>query len=158
MTQVRKSSPAALKLAAPPATPRLAAASAGPLDSLLNPELFKALCDPTRASIAVCLCKCSRACTVSEIAECCNVDLSVVSRHLAMLERAGVLDCTKQGRTVYYQVRYAALIGAFRALANAIEVCSLACGDDASCCGPACCPTTTAAPSKPATRRPANAP
>jgi len=153
VTQVRKPS----RPTPPPATPRLAAASTGPLDSLLNPELFKALCDPTRASIAVCLCKCSRPCSVSEIAQCCNVDLSVVSRHLAMLARAGVLDSTKDGRIVFYRVRYTPLINAFRALANAIEVCSLAC-DDPPCCGTTpgdCRRTPAASAAKTAPARPA---
>ncbi len=145
MTQVRnriRPSPST----APPATPRLAAATAAPLDSLLNPDLFKALCDPTRATIALCLCKCSRPCSVTEIAECCNVDLSVVSRHLAFLERCGVVDCTKQGRTVFYRVRYESLIQSFRALASAIETCYLACGrspcdPNSACCPPGACAT-----------------
>ena len=139
MTQVRnkiRTSPGR-----PPATPRLAAATAAPLDSLLDPGLFKALCDPTRARIALCLCKCSRPCTVSEIAECCSVDLSGVSRHLALLERHGVVDSSKQGRTVLYRVRYQALVGSFRALADAIEVCWRACGQGCCDAGSACCGT-----------------
>lgn len=165
MTQLRKqsASPSGARTAAvpagavtpPPATPRQAADTAAPVDNLLNPDLFKALCDPTRAKIAVCLCKCSRPCTVSELAECCNVDLSVVSRHLAYLERCGVLDSTRQGRTVFYRVRYQALIQSFRTLANAIEVCWLACGSgcapEQSCCGGDCAP-------EPGSRQPAPAP
>lgn len=79
------------------------------------------------------------------------MDLSVVSRHLALLERAGVLESSRRGREVLYRVRYDALIGAFRHLADTIEVCSRACGDSVrasgACdcgdrCGPACVPSS----------------
>lgn len=105
-------------------SPRQAAACCRPVDDLLDPELFKALCDPTRAKLLGCLIKCSRPCSVGEIAECCAVDLSVVSRHLSLLETAGVLDATKQGRTVLYAVRYEHLCTTLRSLAHAIEECS----------------------------------
>jgi len=115
MAQIRKRST--------PKTPKQAAACCGPVDDLLDPELFKALCDPTRARLLGCLAKCGRACSVSEIAECCPVDLSVVSRHLQILERAGLLEVVKQGRTVFYRVRYTQFCGALRGLADAIEGC-----------------------------------
>jgi DNA-binding transcriptional ArsR family regulator len=114
MTQVRKRKPL---------TPKQASTCGGPLDDLLDPELFRALCDPTRARLLGCLAKCGRACSVGEVAECCSVDLSVVSRHLTMLERAGVVESAKHGRTVMYTVRYASLGRTLRALADAIETC-----------------------------------
>lgn len=104
-------------------TPKQAAKCCTPMDELLDPELFKSLCDPTRLKLLACLAKCGRACSVSEIAECCAVDLSVVSRHLAMLEQAGVLESNKEGRTVFYTVRYQQLSQRLRELANAIEAC-----------------------------------
>lgn len=94
-----------------------------PIDHLLEPSLFRALGDPTRAAIFACIAKCARACTVGEVAECCNVDLSVVSRHLAILARAGALDVSREGRAVRYQARYASLSGSLRALAAAIDDC-----------------------------------
>jgi len=90
----------------------------------LDPELFKALCDPTRASLIGCIAKCGRGCSVGEVAECCSVDMSVVSRHLALLARAGVLEARKEARTVFYRVRYTELCRALRALADALEECS----------------------------------
>ena len=104
-------------------TPKQAAKCCGPVDELLDPELFKALCDPTRLKLLACLAKCGRPCSVTEVAECCSVDLSVVSRHLAMLERAGVVEAAKQGRTVFYAVCYEHLSQTLRALAGAIEAC-----------------------------------
>lgn len=115
MTQVRKRRP--------PATPKQAAACCGPIDDLLDPELFKAFSDPTRVSLIACIAKCGRGCSVGEVAECCSVDLSVVSRHLAMLARSGVLEATKDGRTVNYRVRYSELCRLLRSLADALEEC-----------------------------------
>lgn len=106
-----------------PMTPKQAAACCGPVDELLTPQLFKALGDPTRVKLLACLAKCARSCSVGEIAECCSVDLSVVSRHLGLLEQAGILESRKQGRAVFYEVRYQDLVGSLRALADAIENC-----------------------------------
>jgi DNA-binding transcriptional ArsR family regulator len=121
-----------------PLTPKLAAECCGPIDDLLDAELFKGLCDPTRLKLLGCLSKCGRACSVSELAECCSVDFSVVSRHLALLERAGIVESTKQGRTVFYEVKYVELSAKLRALADAMESCCPCSGPGkgkASCCG-----------------------
>lgn len=104
-------------------TPKQASARCGPIDDLLDPEIFKSLCDPTRARLLGCLIKCGRPCTVTEVAECCSVDFSVVSRHLHVLERAGILESTKVGRSVSYGVRYGHLCQTLRALSDAIEEC-----------------------------------
>jgi ArsR family transcriptional regulator, arsenate/arsenite/antimonite-responsive transcriptional repressor len=106
-----------------PATPKQAAARRGRIDDLLDPLLFKALCDPTRASLIACIAKCGRGCSVGEVAECCSVDYSVVSRHLALLAHSGVLSATKEGRTVFYRVRYAELCRTLRSLADALQEC-----------------------------------
>ncbi len=102
-------------------SPRQAAACRRPVDGLLDPGLFRALCDPTRSGLVGCLIKCGRACSVGELAECCAVDLSVVSRHLRTLERAGLLGSLKTGRTVRYSVKYPHICRTLRALAAAIE-------------------------------------
>lgn len=106
-----------------PETPVEAAACCGPIDRLLDPALFKALCDPTRAALVACIAKCGRGCSVTEVAACCSVDTSVVSRHLATLEKAGVLTSERDGRVVRYGVRYADLSATLRALADAIDQC-----------------------------------
>lgn len=103
--------------------PQEAARCCGPIDELLNAELFKALGDPTRLKLLACLAKCGHACSVTELTQCCAVDFSVVSRHLSVLEKVGVLTATKEGRTVYYAVRYKHMSAAFRALAKAIDGC-----------------------------------
>jgi ArsR family transcriptional regulator len=117
-----------------PKAPAQAARTSRPIDRLLDPALFKALSDPTRLRLLAALAKCGRPCAVSEIALAAQVDLSVVSRHLAALEAAGVLDSTKQGRTVSYQVRFAAVADLFRALADALCTCC-----PGGCCGQSQC-------------------
>lgn len=121
----------------PPATPLLAARRASRLDGLLNPEMFGALADGTRLRLLACLAKCARSCSVSEIGECCDVDLSVVSRHLAILEEAGIVSQEKQGRNRMYHVRFEHVCGVLRSLADAMEACRVEGGG--SCCEKGCC-------------------
>ncbi|MFG0326207.1 MAG: ArsR/SmtB family transcription factor [Phycisphaerales bacterium JB037] len=123
------------KPAEPPfhASPRQAARRRGSLDRALDPEFFKALADPTRVRLLACIAKCGRGCSVSEVAECCSVDFSVVARHLAHLARAGVLESERRGRTVVYTARSAALAERFGAIAGAFADWS------PRCCGEDCC-------------------
>lgn len=122
MTQVRNR----------PLSPRQAARARRPIDGLLHPGLFRALGDPTRLGILACLAKCARPVAVSEVAACCAVDLSVVSRHLAVLARAGLLLPQRRGRRVLYAVRYADFAGALRRLADALDQCC----PSGACCRP----------------------
>ena len=118
----------------PAKSPKQAARRKAPVDRLLDHELFKALSDPTRARLLACLVKCGRACSVTEVAECCDVDFSVVARHLSLLARAGVLESNKEGRTVWYSVRTREVCEHLRALADAFEQ-----WQPADCCGGDCC-------------------
>ena len=121
-----------------PATPKQAARRRGRLDRLLDVEVFKALGEPTRARLLACLIKCGRPCSVTEVAECCSIDFSMVARHLAALARAGLLGSRKEGRTVWYAAASPELAARFRALADAIdEWTATGCCDDAKCgCDP----------------------
>ncbi len=119
-------------------TPKQALRRRAAVDKRLDPDFFKALGDPTRVTLLACLAKCRRPCSVSELAECCAVDYSVVSRHLAQLAKAGVLEAHKHGRTVLYRVRFTDVAGRLRALADAIEAC-----DDGSGVGDGCCDETS---------------
>jgi len=119
-----------------PASPGRAARRKAAVDELLDPEFFKSLGDPTRVLLLRCLLKCKRACSVSEVAECCDVDFSVVARHLSFLARVGVLEAKKEGRTVWYTPRCEDLSETFRALADAIDDCTPISAD---CGGSDCC-------------------
>ncbi len=126
MTQVRK--PRSLSI-------RQAAARSGPVRDKFDTALFAALADPTRAALLACMVRCGRPCTVGEVASCCSVDLSVVSRHLRALKEAGVLESARDGRTVAYRVRAAEVCRTLRDLADAIETCcpSVGCEQGESC-------------------------
>ena len=104
-----------------PATPRQASRRRARVDRLLDPELFKAVGEPTRARLLACLIKCGRPCSVTEVAACCSTDFSMVARHLAALARAGVLGARKEGRTVWYEANAAELSARLRDLADAID-------------------------------------
>jgi DNA-binding transcriptional ArsR family regulator len=105
------------------------------LEELLDPDLFKALSDPNRVALLAQLCRQQGPSTVTEAAECCPVDVSVVSRHLATLRQAGVLDAQKQGRQVHYSVPHSALASTLRSIADALEACCSS--------GDGCDPTST---------------
>ncbi|HEX4954910.1 MAG TPA: metalloregulator ArsR/SmtB family transcription factor [Thermoanaerobaculia bacterium] len=91
--------------------------------ALLRPELFRALADPTRLAVLLRLVELGRPATVSEIACCCPIDLSVVSRHLAALKAAGITTSKKEGKEVRYRVLYASLAATLRELAATILAC-----------------------------------
>ena len=79
----------------------LAAAQAA-LD-VLDTRYFKALCEPTRVEIIRKLTTIG-ACDVGTIAKGLAQDRSVISRHLATLERAGICVSRKVGRRVLYDL------------------------------------------------------
>jgi DNA-binding transcriptional ArsR family regulator len=73
--------------------------------------VFSALADPTRRAIVTRLAKGEA--SVSELAEPFDVSLPAVTKHLAVLERAGLLEHHKQGR-----VRHCRLIAAPMSVAD----------------------------------------
>lgn len=93
----------------------------GDLGAVLSHQLFRALGDPNRVRLLDLLAERCRACSVSELADCLDVDLSVVSRHLALLRAAGVLRATKSGRTVLYEIQFDALAETLRGIADTLE-------------------------------------
>ena len=109
---------------AAPTTPSIdCGACCEAIDEVLEARLFKALCDPTRLTILADLAQAKGPRSVGEIAARLPVDVSVVSRHLALLKEAGVLAAERRGKAVYYGVRYAGLADTFRAIAGALEAC-----------------------------------
>ncbi len=122
-----------------PVSPKQADRRRSPFDRAFDVEMARALGDPARVRLLSCVLKCARACTVSEIATCCSLDLSTVSRHLTKLASAGLLLSEKTGREVRYAADPDALAASFRAIADAIEAGApspgdLACCDDEGCC------------------------
>ncbi len=87
----------------------------------LSTDFFKALCDPTRIHILVTLAKKNSPCPVSAIAEQCSVDFSVVSRHLSVLKRTGIVTTEKRGREVLYSFCTGNVVKSLRVCADALE-------------------------------------
>ena len=93
------------------------------LRDVLNARLFKALGDPSRVGLLAYLAERCEPLTVNEAAQCCPIDVSVVSRHLAVLRDAGILSAVKTGREVRYAVRFPELAQMLRRLADALDAC-----------------------------------
>ena len=92
-------------------------------EALLEPEFFRALGDPSRIGVLMRLAELAGASTVSEISACCPQDLSVVSRHLKVLRRAGIVESERRGKEVRYRLLYHRLAGTLREMADAIDAC-----------------------------------
>ncbi len=89
----------------------------------LDARLFKALCDPTRLDLLCRLVDRAAPTKVGDLAGEMPVDVSVVSRHLAILKDAGIVAPTRKGKEVFYSLSSAGAIETLRALADAIEAC-----------------------------------
>ena len=66
------------------------------LAELLSPQLFKALSDTKRLELLIRVAEGEGPSAVGSVAEGSGVDMSVVSRHLAILRDAGVIRCERQ--------------------------------------------------------------
>jgi DNA-binding transcriptional ArsR family regulator len=86
---------------------------------------FKALGDRSRAKIFCRLCGCDEAQRVTEVhrARGMDVDLSVISRHLAQMRDCGLVSAERRGKTVLYTANAREIAGQLRELADALECC-----------------------------------
>lgn len=94
----------------------------GQLEGGWAPAFFKALCEPSRLAIVRLLLERRCALTVGEIASCCPLDVSVISRHLALLRDAGILDSTRKGKEVLYELKAANVADALRSMAAVFDL------------------------------------
>jgi DNA-binding transcriptional ArsR family regulator len=90
---------------------------------LLEPRFFKALCEPKRIAILAHLAQRGVPLSVGQIAKSLPINISVVSRHLAILREAGVLSARKNGKEVLYSILFPQLVTTLRTMADAIEAC-----------------------------------
>jgi DNA-binding transcriptional ArsR family regulator len=101
-----------------------------------SPEVYRALGDPNRLALLVRLATAVRPLTVTELADCCGVHISGVSRHLSLLRGAGLVRSQRAGREVRYDLDLEAFTARLRGLADAVEACRNACRNtDPACCG-----------------------
>jgi ArsR family transcriptional regulator len=87
--------------------------------------LFRALGDTNRLALLAWLARQREARTVSDVVAsgCCDVDFSVVSRHLKILHEAGVVEAKRRGREVFYRLPVEALVRCLRDMADMLERC-----------------------------------
>ena len=74
-------------------------------------KVMKALAHPTRLFIVDELSRGERC--VCELTEMIGADVSTVSKHLAVLKRAGVVLDEKQGQQVFYRLRVPCILNFF---------------------------------------------
>jgi DNA-binding transcriptional ArsR family regulator len=86
-----------------PPTARSRARAARALVGIVDSQLFRALCEPARIAIVKVLTARGRS-DVQTIAAQVPQDQSVISRHLAVLHRAGVVRREKVGRQVFFEL------------------------------------------------------
>lgn len=93
------------------------------MDQVLVPGFFKALCHPSRLAILVRLLERPELCSVSGLAAESGLDVSVVSRHLAILRDAGIVTVVRQGRESCHRVDGDLLAGTMVEMAEAVLSC-----------------------------------
>jgi len=73
------------------------------VSEILDAEFFRALCEPARLELISVLVRLGRS-DVTTIAREMTQDRSVVSRHLQVLERAGIVQSRREGRHVFHEL------------------------------------------------------
>lgn len=80
-------------------------------------NIFKGLAHPLRLHIIKLLLK-HEALTVTDLLEQMDVEQSLLSHHLAILRRIGVLESHKQGRNFFYRIREPRIIELLSCMAH----------------------------------------
>ncbi len=101
---------------------------------VLDTRYFKALCEPTRVEIIRKLITLG-ACDVGTIAHGLAQDRSVISRHLATLERAGICISQKIGRRVFYDLDGPYIVAKLSSIVEAIKPMAEMCKPFENCVG-----------------------
>ena len=84
-------------------------------------NLLKALGEFNRLSLVYELCGCDKPQNVMCLCACCPVDTSVVSRHLKVLTREGIVQVEKRGRERTYSLNRQYVANRLRTLADKID-------------------------------------
>jgi ArsR family transcriptional regulator len=75
-------------------------------------KIIKALAHPARLMIVDELAESGERC-VCELTELVGSDMSTVSRHLAQLKEAGIVELEKRGKMIFYRLRVTCLLKFF---------------------------------------------
>jgi ArsR family transcriptional regulator len=83
-------------------------------------RIIKAMAHPTRLFIVDELAKSGERC-VCELTEMVGVDMSTVSRHLAVLKGVGIVEDDKRGAQVYYRLRVQCVLNFFECVESVLQ-------------------------------------
>lgn len=83
-------------------------------------HIIKAMAHPTRLFIVDELAKSGERC-VCELTEMIGADMSTVSRHLAILKGAGIVEDDKRGAQVYYRLRVQCVLDFFDCVESVLK-------------------------------------
>jgi len=83
-------------------------------------KVLKALAHPARLKLVDVLAEHEEVC-VCELTEAVGSDMSTVSRHLALLKNAGIVESEKQGQMVYYRLRVKCLTSLFGCIESVVK-------------------------------------
>jgi DNA-binding transcriptional ArsR family regulator len=81
-------------------------------------NVFKALSDPTRRQVLALLRE--RPLSAGELADQFDVSKPTMSAHFTVLREAGLIDASKHGKSIIYQLRMSVLEEALMGLAQAV--------------------------------------
>lgn len=82
--------------------------------------IIKAMAHPTRLFIVDELAKSGERC-VCELTEMVGADMSTVSKHLAQLKAAGIVEDDKRGSQVYYRLRVKCILSFFQCVESVLQ-------------------------------------
>jgi DNA-binding transcriptional ArsR family regulator len=83
-------------------------------------RIIKAMAHPTRLFIVDELARNGERC-VCELTELIGVDMSTVSRHLAILKGVGIIEDDKRGAQVYYSLRVKCVLSFFECVESVMK-------------------------------------
>ncbi|MBN1854264.1 MAG: winged helix-turn-helix transcriptional regulator [Pirellulales bacterium] len=83
-------------------------------------RIIKALAHPARLMIVDELAEHRERC-VCELTELVGTDMSTVSRHLAQLKEAGIIEDERRGKMIFYRLRVKCLLKFFNCIESVIK-------------------------------------
>ncbi len=83
-------------------------------------EILRALAHPLRMRILEFIDK-NKTINVNKIYNTLNLEQSITSQHLRILRLAGIVDTTREGKFIHYNINYAKLVNVLKAL-NAFQL------------------------------------
>ncbi|MFH2012034.1 MAG: metalloregulator ArsR/SmtB family transcription factor [Pseudomonadota bacterium] len=104
---------------------------ANKLVDVLDSKFFKSMGEPVRVQIIRFLLLNGRA-DIGAIAENMPQDRSVISRHLNLMQEAGILNCKKESRHMFYSINATGFLNRFANITELLKTCIKECFP--SCC------------------------